>query len=253
MLYAEHNLSKGGGAMIGVALRRLLARAADEKGEEGGEAEGEAEWGGRVHALNLLRHIYQDKAFGVAVMSHVADGFLCAFSALASARWAVRNSGTLLLASLLERALRNRRSRDEHAEVNALGIRDFFARAPGLHAFLLRRLRTFDGGAADGADGDAATGALDQDVFAAAAAVEARARRRRSRRRPTPSTSTPSCRSSARAARCAPTARVSSLRARSSRSSRRRRSRPSPSTSPPSCRRAAARCARTRSTAPCCS
>ena len=50
--------------------------------------------------------------------------------------------------------------------MNALGIRDFFARAPGLHAFLLRRLRTFDGGAADGADGDAATGALDQDVFA---------------------------------------------------------------------------------------
>ena len=39
VLYAEHNLSKGGGAMIGVALRRLLARAADEKGEEGGEAE----------------------------------------------------------------------------------------------------------------------------------------------------------------------------------------------------------------------
>ena len=256
VLYAEHNLSKGGGAMIGVALRiRLLARAADEKGEEGGEAEGESEWGGRVHALNLLRHIYQDKAFGAAVMSHVADGFLCAFSALASARWAVRNSGTLLLASLLERALRCRRSRDEHAEVNALGIRDFARARSGLHAFLLRRLRR--GSTAAPPTAPTATRRRARSTRTSSRCCcccrSSCRRRRRSGLRPTPSTSTPSCRSSARAARCAPTARASSPRALSSRSSRRRRSRPSPSTSPPSCRRAAARCARTRSTAPCCS
>jgi hypothetical protein len=82
----------------------------------------------------------------------------------------VRNSALLLLASLLERALRNRRSRDEHAAANALGVRDFFARAPELHPFLLRQLRACavhgragGGGGGGGGGGEAV---LQPDTFA---------------------------------------------------------------------------------------
>ena len=86
----------------------------------------------------------------------------------------------LLLASLLERALRNRRSRDEHAAANALGVRDFFARAPELHPFLLRQLRACavhgraggggggggGGGAGGGGGGGGGEAVLQPDTFA---------------------------------------------------------------------------------------
>ena len=80
----------------------------------------------------------------------------------------VRNSAMLLLASLLERALRNRRSRDEHAAANALGVRDFFARAPELHPFLLRQLRAcaVHGRAGGGGGGGSGEAVLQPDTFA---------------------------------------------------------------------------------------
>ena len=84
----------------------------------------------------------------------------------------VRNSAMLLLASLLERALRNRRSRDEHAAANALGVRDFFARAPELHPFLLRQLRACavhgraGGGGGGGGSGGGGEAVLQPDTFA---------------------------------------------------------------------------------------
>ena len=77
-------------------------------------------------------------------MAHVSTGFLAAFGALSAPSWAVRNSGLLLLAALLERALRQRRTRDAHAsvaaEANGIGISDFFARAPELHPYLVSAL-----------------------------------------------------------------------------------------------------------------
>ena len=78
----------------------------------------------------------------------------------------MRNSALLLLASLLERALRNRRSRDEHAAANALGVRDFFARAPELHPFLLRQLRACAVHGRAGGGGGGGEAVLQPDTFA---------------------------------------------------------------------------------------
>ena len=95
--------------MLQRTVERLLCRAETA----GAEAVAEA---GRVHALNMLCHLYQDKAFGLSVLPFVARGFRTAFGALAAAEWGVRNSATMLLSALLERALRNRRSKDEHSQ-----------------------------------------------------------------------------------------------------------------------------------------
>ena len=184
VLYSEQSLGLGGrpDAMLGEAVATLLERAAprddgdgseegadegggDGGGEGGGDAAGA--WLGRVHALNLLRNLFQDRAFGVVIQPFLARGFLRAFEGLSSPRWAVRNSALLLLASLLERALRNRRSRDEHAAANALGVRDFFARAPELHPFLLRQLRACAvHGRAGGGGGGGGEAVLQPDTFA---------------------------------------------------------------------------------------
>ena len=179
VLYSEQSLGLGGrpDAMLGEAVATLLERAAprdDDHGSEegggdgGGEGGGDAAgaWLGRVHALNLLRNLFQDRAFGVVIQPFLARGFLRAFEGLSSPRWAVRNSALLLLASLLERALRNRRSRDEHAAANALGVRDFFARAPELHPFLLRQLRACAVHGRAGGGGSGGEAVLQPDTFA---------------------------------------------------------------------------------------
>ena len=103
-------------------------------------------WMQRVHALNLLRMIFLDSAFVLLVMPHAGMGFLLALRALSCQdSWAVRNSGTLLFAALLERVLRQRRVKEESSDtscddVNGIGARAFFARAPELRSFLLSAL-----------------------------------------------------------------------------------------------------------------
>ena len=149
VLHAEHaeggagdggsGKQTGAGHLLERTVQRLLARAESEEDAAEASAEASAE-AGRVHALNLLCQIYQDKAFGLAVLPHVGRGFRAAFGALTAPAWGTRNSATLLLSALLERALRNKRSRDEHAMGNALGIREFFGKAPELHPFLLAQL-----------------------------------------------------------------------------------------------------------------
>lgn len=117
-------------------------------------------------------------------MPYVGAGFLTALRALSQAdQWHVRNSGMLLLAALLERALRHRRTREDHDahrgdDANGIGVRDFFGRAPALLAFLTDALaradtataaaRTTsrgDGGASGSRGGGGAGGVAQLDPF----------------------------------------------------------------------------------------
>jgi hypothetical protein len=97
----------------------------------GGEDEGEADsddefvgdafaqserlWDSRVHALNLLRHLFADRVFVIEMAPQLGAGFELALSALESPKWDVRNSGTQLVATLLTRAVRTRRNREVRA------------------------------------------------------------------------------------------------------------------------------------------
>ena len=71
----------------------------------------------------MPRYRIRDRAFAVAIQPAVGEGIIIALTALRDEAWAVRNSGTLLLAALLERGLRTKRSRDETAAANGLGVR----------------------------------------------------------------------------------------------------------------------------------
>lgn len=168
------------GAMLASTVQRLLESAAppggETAGEKGGDKAGEkaadkpgggvasdagpedGPWLVRVHSLNLLRLIFLDKAFQLAILPYVSDGFLAAFRALSAPQWAVRNSAVMLLAALLERATRQRRTRegkDEAHDGNGLGIRDFFAKAPALLPFLLEQLAACAAAATPDAPGHA--------------------------------------------------------------------------------------------------
>lgn len=153
ILTAEPAGRSGGayGGPIFIAVMRSLVQSA--------QADGPDRWLPRVHALNLLRMIFLNRAFVLQTMPHVGAGFLAALRALSAAEWNVRNSGMLLFAALNERALRQRRTREDSEsganadDANGIGVRDFFGRAPELLAFLSSSLSDADaGGTAAGLD-----------------------------------------------------------------------------------------------------
>lgn len=137
VLYAERP-GASGGRLFGACMSEAL-RAAGELSK--------TEWVQRVHALNLLRMIFLDSAFVLQVMPFAGSGFLAALRALSCRdSWAVRNSGTLLFAALLDRTLRQRRTKEDadatsSDDANGIGVRDFFSRAPELRAFLMDALQ----------------------------------------------------------------------------------------------------------------
>ncbi|KAJ1624669.1 hypothetical protein T492DRAFT_1147835 [Pavlovales sp. CCMP2436] len=129
--------------------RRTVLREGEDDGEADSDdeptadafAQSERLWVSRVHALNLLRHLFADRVFVIEMAPHLGAGFELALSALESSKWDVRNSGNQLVATLLSRAVRTRRNREDSSIANGVSARELFARAPALHGRLLGELR----------------------------------------------------------------------------------------------------------------
>ncbi|GFO33499.1 thyroid adenoma-associated-like protein [Plakobranchus ocellatus] len=96
----------------------------------------------QVHALNILRALYRESRLRDDVVPYVADGLKSAILGFRSEQWAVRNSATLLLSSLMTRIFGVKRSKDETAmsKKNCQTGRAFFHRYPTLYPFLLSEL-----------------------------------------------------------------------------------------------------------------
>ncbi|XP_048737624.2 thyroid adenoma-associated protein homolog isoform X2 [Ostrea edulis] len=96
----------------------------------------------KVHALNILRALYKDSRLGEVVTSFVADGLRAAILGFQSPFWAVRNSSTLLLSTMMTRIFGVKRSKDESnlSKKNCQTGRQFFNQYPSLYPFLLNLL-----------------------------------------------------------------------------------------------------------------
>lgn len=94
----------------------------------------------QVHALNILRALFRDTKLGENVIPYVADGLQAAILGFMSPIWAVRNSSTLLFSALITRIFGVKRGKDERSKKNRMTGREFFARFPTLHPFLLKQL-----------------------------------------------------------------------------------------------------------------
>eukprot|EP00118_Oscarella_pearsei_P004268 m.17973 g.17973 ORF g.17973 m.17973 type:complete len:1862 (+) comp27575_c0_seq3:14-5599(+) len=94
----------------------------------------------QVHALNILRDLYKDSRLGEHVVSFIARGISTAVQGFSSNSWAVRNSSTLLYSSLISRVFGVPRSKLETSKHNCLTGREFFAKFPSLHKFLVNEL-----------------------------------------------------------------------------------------------------------------
>ncbi|KAI4458024.1 thada/death receptor interacting protein [Holotrichia oblita] len=96
----------------------------------------------RIHSMNILRSLYRNNNLGEIVAQYIAQGVIIAVSAFNHDKWGIRNSATLLFATLITRMFGVQRSRDveELSLRNRLPARVFFMRYPELSEFLLEQI-----------------------------------------------------------------------------------------------------------------
>ncbi|EKX50149.1 hypothetical protein GUITHDRAFT_135333 [Guillardia theta CCMP2712] len=118
--------------------RRQASPAVIQESEEGRVAEKLKDEGGvlraRVHALNILRHIFLDTTLSKEVSAFLPPAISSAISGFGASSWAVRNSSTLAFSVLLSRSMGGAHQR------KAFGAGEFFLRYPSLCPDLLARL-----------------------------------------------------------------------------------------------------------------
>ncbi|XP_029658037.1 thyroid adenoma-associated protein homolog [Octopus sinensis] len=115
---------------------KLLDLATDESTTDSKSTES------KVHALNILRSLYRDTRLGESVAPYVADGLKAAILGFSSHLWAITNSATLLLSSLMTRIFGvNRTKLDKNLpRKNCQTGRTFFTHYPSLYQFLLEQI-----------------------------------------------------------------------------------------------------------------
>lgn len=57
----------------------------------------------RVHALNVLRHIFRDSVFSLSLFPHIGDAVRCSCDGLKAKSWGIVNASTMLFAALVQR------------------------------------------------------------------------------------------------------------------------------------------------------
>ncbi|GJQ88097.1 hypothetical protein Trydic_g13108 [Trypoxylus dichotomus] len=96
----------------------------------------------RIHAMNILRSLYRNNQLGELVSQYIAEGVIIALDSFNHNKWGVRNSATLLFATLIIRIFGVQRNRDieELSLKNRLSSRVFFMRYTTLSDFLLEQI-----------------------------------------------------------------------------------------------------------------
>ncbi|XP_031564111.1 thyroid adenoma-associated protein homolog [Actinia tenebrosa] len=97
----------------------------------------------QVHAMNILRLLYQDTALGNDVLCYTEQGLVLAVQGFASPLWSIRNAATQLFGSLVLRVLGHKRGLQDENQFNSISARDFFKRFSSLRSFFLEQLRSF--------------------------------------------------------------------------------------------------------------
>uniref|UniRef100_A0A0X3NJK4 Thyroid adenoma-associated protein homolog n=1 Tax=Schistocephalus solidus TaxID=70667 RepID=A0A0X3NJK4_SCHSO len=92
----------------------------------------------RLHATNVLRFLVRDATVGPHLSDHLEEILKCAIQGLNSSLWMIRNSSLMLYSTMMERIFGVNRTRDCDSKKNRMSSSVFFAKFPGMRAFLLQ-------------------------------------------------------------------------------------------------------------------
>ncbi|GMH43329.1 hypothetical protein BSKO_11251 [Bryopsis sp. KO-2023] len=124
-----HNIPK---ILLPRGLKRLLEISADCAEEP---------WT-RTHALNSLRHVFNDKALATDAAAFFAEGVCVCVGGLSDVCWEVRNAAALCFTALTTRMVGYKNVAASGAARKSISAFEFFERYPSLHAFLRDNLQS---------------------------------------------------------------------------------------------------------------
>lgn len=95
----------------------------------------------RIHALNILKFIYQDSELKNDMDQYIAQGLALAIKGFADNDWSVRNSSLMLYSAIMKRVFVNVSNESQANYKSGLNIIQFFAmRAPSLLKFFFEEI-----------------------------------------------------------------------------------------------------------------
>lgn len=92
----------------------------------------------RIHALNILKLVYQDASLTNRLEVYIPENFVLAFRGLVSSDWAIRNSSMMLFAALVQRAIGCKSIADGGFYTSGISSCGFWTRFPTLVDILLK-------------------------------------------------------------------------------------------------------------------
>ncbi|KAJ3025498.1 UNVERIFIED_CONTAM: hypothetical protein HDU68_007078, partial [Siphonaria sp. JEL0065] len=94
----------------------------------------------QVHAFNIIRRLLQDATITDLMRNYFADCFVLSIDGLSSSSFPIRNCATMLFSALVTKVIGVKKSREQDHSINTVSGREFFARFPSLHAFMMAKL-----------------------------------------------------------------------------------------------------------------
>ena len=117
------------------AMLRLFGAA---KADEAPDANN---WRRRVHALNVLKMVFEDAWLSTDLQPHASDAMQLAIDGFRSSSWAVRNSSMMLFSATVRATVGKRREKDDRSRRNRLTGDQFFGRFPALYTYFEKELK----------------------------------------------------------------------------------------------------------------
>jgi hypothetical protein len=132
-------------ALLAIVAKGIANGTSTEEANNAEESEAE-DWKLSVHALNVLRLIILDGAFGADLDQYIPQSLTLAFIGFQSPHWAVRNSAMMVFSATVQRAVS--KEKNDCGGSTAVTAQDFFHRYSGTTAansmplfhFLIQRL-----------------------------------------------------------------------------------------------------------------
>lgn len=94
----------------------------------------------KIHVLNILRALFRDAKISEEIIPYVSKGVKLAVEGYANNSWFVRNSSSLMFASLVNRMLGVKKTQEDLHSKNAVSAFVFFKRYSDLYEFFLEKL-----------------------------------------------------------------------------------------------------------------
>ncbi|KAJ3070496.1 hypothetical protein HDU98_006506 [Podochytrium sp. JEL0797] len=96
----------------------------------------------QVHSFNIVRRLLMDATITDLMRGYFAECFVLSIDGLTSSSFPIRNCATMLFSSLVTKVIGVKKSKDQDHAINTVSGREFFARFPRLHSFMMEKLQS---------------------------------------------------------------------------------------------------------------